>query len=236
MAGSAVSASTAPPAGSEAAPARAITPFGPTMMPGRREAVDRQQRGHRRERGAEQHGAAVVGARARDASARPRRCAATTRRSRRARSGPTARSGPPCRRTRAARQGRPPPRRRAAPAVRAVRAPASPLGALSADQRTMCSPMIEGTAASPLVIGSGRSPASSTALPCGRSRRGSRWRPPPAAARAARSWAAGRSRPSARRPPSARARARRASARPGARARRRCRCSRTRPMRGRPGA
>ena len=34
MAGSAVRASTAPPAGSEAAPASAITPFGPTMIPG----------------------------------------------------------------------------------------------------------------------------------------------------------------------------------------------------------
>ena len=34
MAGSAVSASTAPPAGSEAAPASAITPFGPTIIPG----------------------------------------------------------------------------------------------------------------------------------------------------------------------------------------------------------
>ena len=64
-AGRAVSASSVAPTGSDAPPARAITPFGPTITPGRREAVHGEQRGRRRERGAEQDRAAVAGATAR---------------------------------------------------------------------------------------------------------------------------------------------------------------------------
>ena len=60
-AGSAESASTAPPTGSTAAPVKAITPFG-DQHSGRRKAMHGQNPGHRGEGRAEQYGVAVSAA------------------------------------------------------------------------------------------------------------------------------------------------------------------------------
>ena len=69
MAGSTLSASTVAPAGSDAAPATAITPLSPDEDPGGGDPVDREQGGHGREGGAEQDGAAVARPRARHGEA-----------------------------------------------------------------------------------------------------------------------------------------------------------------------
>ena len=164
IAGSALSASTVAPAGSDAAPARAITPLSPDDDPRGGEPVDREQRGHGREGGAEQHGAAV--ARPRTRHGEPDRGGGGDERpgrdepevDRRRRRAPRAR-----RRSAAARAVRPP-TSPAARAARAVHAPRSwPSSALSADQRTMCSPSFSGSAASASETGSARPPASAAA-------------------------------------------------------------------------
>ena len=162
--GRAVRASTAPPAGSEAAPARAMTPLGPTMIPRRREPVDQPAaRSWSRTRRPQQDGAPVVGSAHRRSSARPRRRRRRARRSRRARSGPRRRSGPRGRRRHGGLAGTPTAHAQMSASNPRGACPFFTIEALSADQRTMCSPIIEGTIASPFVTGSTVLPSSSAA-------------------------------------------------------------------------
>ena len=162
MAGSAVRASTAPPAGSEAAPARAITPLGPTMIPGVASPWISSS-------------AVMVENAAPSRTVRPSLARApaivSQTEATAATSAPVATSA---KWTQEAKwTSRPPTACSTAgtPTAHAQMSASNPRGAcpfltiegLSADQRTMCSPIIEGIAASPFVTGSTALPASSAA-------------------------------------------------------------------------